>query len=156
MRFILLLLSDCFQLRHHMIVIECEQIYMFFPHSHASCILLMLLDFLSFWVFPNCFLYLIFYSISSIHIVLLCERYFAFNSRTKKNLWAILSNWFYSVCLLMYCFLSRIWLFWTFGFHSWHGVILNTIQLLTLLPFHGSFDVSFLGHTLAWRNVASK
>ena len=35
MKFILPLPLDSFQLRHHMVVTDGEQIYSFVPHSHA-------------------------------------------------------------------------------------------------------------------------
>ena len=114
------------------------------------CILLMLLNFCNFDS-SLIDLFLKFSLGSSIHSVLLCERYFDFNSRTEKNFRAIL---FKLILFSMYfdvLFSFRvIWLFWHFGFHSWHGIILNTIQLFTLLPFNGSFTISFLGHTLVW------
>ena len=62
---------------------------------------------------------------------------------------------FYSLIYVSLYFL-RYLSFWEiltlkpFVFNLWHGIILNTIHLSILLPFHGSFAASFLGHILMW------
>ena len=56
MKFILPLPLDAFQLRHHMIVIDGEQIYSFVPHSHAILHYFYASGLLSFRVLPDCFL----------------------------------------------------------------------------------------------------
>ena len=114
------------------------------------CILLMLLDFCPFESSLIDF-FLNFSSGPSIHSVLLCERYFDFNSQTEKKFWAILFklilfSMYFDICLL----LGRFWLLLSFwlSFVAWDH--LNIIQLLTLLPLHGYFVVSLLGQTLMW------
>ena len=105
-------------------------------------ILLMLLDFCRFESSLIAF-FLKFGSGPSIHSVLLCERYFIFNSWTEKNFWAILFKLILFSMSFDICFLpGRFWLllaFWL-SFVAWDH--LNIIQLLTLLPLHGSFVVS--------------
>ena len=114
------------------------------------CILLMLLDFCPFE--PTLIaLFLKFGSGSSIHSVLLCERYFDFNSLTEKNFWGILFKLIlFSMCFDICLLLGIFWLllaFWI-SFTAWDH--LNIIQLFALLPFHGSFDVSLIGQYLVW------
>ena len=120
------------------------------------CILLMLPDFFPFessliYFFMN------FSSGHSIHSVLLCERYFDFNSRTEKNFLAILFKLIlFSMCFDTYLLLGRFWLLLSFwiSFVAWDH--LNIIQLFTLLPFHGSFVVNLLGQSLVWSEWSLK
>ena len=108
------------------------------------CILLMLLDFCPFDSSLIAF-FLNFSSGPSIHSVLLCERYFYFNSRMEKNfgslihtdvvqhvVWYIFASW---EILTLVSLLS-----FNCGMGSFKY---NT--LFTLLPFHGSFAVTPLG-----------
>ena len=120
------------------------------------CILLMLLDFCPFESSRIAF-FLEFGLVSSIHSALLCERYFDFKSRTEKKFWAILFklilfSMYFDISLLLGIFwlLLAFWL----SFVTWDH--LNTIQLLTLLPLHGSFVVSFLEQTLVWSEWSLK
>ena len=114
------------------------------------CILLVLLDFCPFESSLISF-FMKFGSVSSIHSVLLCERYFDFSSRTEKN---FLAN------LIQTDFVQYV--FW-YMFASWD--ILTLVSLLafncgmgsfkyntvfTLLPFHGYFVVSLLRQSLVW------
>ena len=103
------------------------------------------------------YFFLKFGSGSSIHSVLLCERYFDFISRMEKNFWEIL---FKLILFTMYFdifFLpERFWLLLSLwiSFVAWDH--LNIIQLFTLLPFHGSFAVSLLGQSLVWSEWSLK
>ena len=101
--------------------------------------------------------FLKFGSSSSIHSVLLCERYFDFNSRTEKKFWAILFKLILFSMPFDICFLpGRFWLllaFWI-SFVAWDH--LNIIPLFTLLPLHGTFAVSLLGQTLVWSEWSLK
>ena len=142
MSFVLPLSLSSFQLRHHKMITYGKQIYPFVPHSHTILHFLCFWTFIPFWVLLFSF-FLNFNSGSSIHSVLLCERYFNFNSRTEKNFWAILFklilfSMYFDICFL----LGRFWLllaFWI-SFVAWDH--LNIIQLVTLLPFHGSFAIN--------------
>ena len=72
------------------------------------------------------------------------------------------SNHFTNLCLqyilLIYIFfLEHLTLYINlFGFHLWHGIILNTIHRSILLLFCGSFAASFLGKTLMWSGWSPK
>ena len=138
MKFILLFLLDCFQLRHHKIVTRYEHIYLFVPHSHAFCILSMLLEFCSFessWIafFIWNFMWEIFF--------------FELTDEEEP-----LRN----LIELDVCFISgRFDSFSLLDFICGMGLF-NTIQLFTMLPFHGYFDITFLGHTLLWSEWSLK
>ena len=142
MNFILPLPLDRFQIRFHGIVTDGEQIYSFVPHSHAILhFFLCLWTFVPLWVLLFAF-FLNFNSRSFIHSVLLCERYFNFNSRTEKNFGNLIHT---DVVQYVFWYLSifrRFWLSITFWL-SIHGMRLfkyNTTH--TLLPFHGSFAIT--------------
>ena len=156
MRFILLFLSYCFQLRHHRIATGCEHIYSFVPHSYAFCILLMLLDFYPFESSKLLSSFEIFIQVLP-SILSFCVRDILLSAHGRRRTF----EQSYPTDFIQYvfwCMLSfwEIWLFWPFGIHLWHGIILNTIQLFTLLPFHGYFVVSFLGQTLVWSEWSLK
>ena len=74
MRFILPLSLGSFQLRHPKIVTYGKPIYPFVPYSHAILHVFVLLDFFVLLSPPHAFLSEFYYSGSSIHSVILCER----------------------------------------------------------------------------------
>ena len=146
MKFILLLLSDCFQLRHHRIVTDGEQIYSFVPHSHAILHSFDASGLLSFWVLHDCFSFWILVQ-APLSIVSFCVRDILISTHGRRRTFEqSYSNWFCSVCLFDVCFLPGSFFtllsFWL-SFVAWDH--LNIIQVLNLLPLHGSFVVSLLG-----------
>ena len=156
MRFILLLLLDCFQLRHDRIVTECEHIYLFIHHCHAFCIILMLLDFLSFWVFPNRFLLEIFIQVLPSILSFCVWDIFLSAHRWRRTFERSYPTYF--IQYVFWCnafFLGYLTLlaFWI-SFVAWDYFKYHTI--VHLLPFHGSLVVSFLGQTLVWNECILK
>ena len=105
---------------------------------------------------PYFFLHLKFGLGSSIHIVLLCERYFSFNSQTMKNLWAILSKLILFSMSFDVCFLSgRLVSFCLLAFICGMGLFkYHTTVHPTSFPW--VFVVSFLGQTLVWSEWSLK
>ena len=80
---------------------------------------------------------------SSIHGVLLCEWYLVSAHEWRRTFEQ--SNHFTDLCIM---YISLIYIFFLgnltlyinpSGFHLWHGIILNTIHLSVLLPFHWVF-----------------
>ena len=108
MRFVLPLSLGSFYLGHHMIVTYGKQHYSFVPHSHANC------TFCAVWTFillspPSAFLSE-FYSSSSIHSVLLCERRIYFSAHGRRRTFGNLKFMFLILFFDMYCFFKEFWL----------------------------------------------
>ena len=121
----------------------------------SICTLLVLLEFCRFESSLIAF-FLNFNSSPSIHSFLLCERYFDFNSRTKKKFgnlihtdvvqhvfWYIFASWDILTLIILLAL--------DCGMGSFKY---NT--LFTLLPFHGSFFVKPLGQSLVWNEWSLK
>ena len=140
MRFILFLSIGSFWLGHHRIVTYGKDHCSFVPHSHANC------TFVPFWTFvllspPSAFLFE-FYSGSSIHSVLLCERRIYFSSHERRGTFGNLKFMLLILCFDMYfplgvLTLDSFYIFWNYGM----GLFIYDI-LFTLLPFRGSFAVT--------------
>ena len=138
MSFILLLSLGNFHLGHHRIVTYGKQQYSFVPHSHAILHFLCFLNLLLFWVLLVPF-FLNFYSGSSIHSVLLCERCIWLSAHGRRRTLAILYLNDSVLCFGTYCFHRSFWLLFAFWLSIFDmGSFIYNI-LFTLLPFRGSF-----------------
>ena len=110
--------------------------------------------FVPFWILLFAF-FLNFNLGSSIHSVLLCERCFNFNSRTKNFGNLIHTNvvqhvfWYIFASLEILTIVSLLSLYYGMGSFKY-----NT--LFILLPFHGSFVVTPLGQFLVWNEWSLK
>ena len=88
---------------------------------------------------PTCLSFWIFYSWSSIHSVLLCERFIDFQLTDREELWQFCTYMVQYFVLIHIAFLGVFDSYLPFGFQflAWDQIIYNI--MFTLLPFHGSF-----------------
>ena len=98
--------------------------------------------FLPFWVLLFAF-FLNFDSGSSIHSVLLCERYFNFNSWMENKFGNLIhTDVVQHVFFDTYLPFRRFWLLLAFWISIYGMLSFKYNTLFTLLPFHGSFAVT--------------
>ena len=137
----LLLSLGSFQLGHHRIITSVNR------NIHLFLIPMPFCTFCAFGLFvlfeSSCMpLFLNFYSGSSIHSVLLCERCIDFSAHGRRRTLAILYSYGSVLCFDTYCFLTRFWLLFAF----WISILgMGSFKyniLFTLLPLHGSFAVT--------------
>ena len=132
--------------------------YLFVPQSHAFCIFLMLLDFFPFessWIAP--FIWNLIYILPSMVSFCVSDNLFSAHRwrRTSEQSHYLTDFVQYIFWYILY-FWEIFYSFKPFGFDLWHGIILNTIHLSILLPFHRSIVVSFLGQILTWSGWSPK
>ena len=133
--------SGSFQLGHHRIVAYGKHKYSFVPHSHA------ILHFCAFGIFviskSSCMpFFLNFYSGSSIHSFLLCERCIDFQLTDGEELWQFCTYMIQYFVLIHIAFIGVFLLLFTFWLSILGmGSFIYNI-LFTLLPFHGSFAIT--------------
>ena len=135
--------SGSHQLGDHKIVTYGKQKYSFVPHSHAIlhfCVFWTLVLFI--WVPLHAFLSEFFYSGSSIHSALLCERCIDFQLTHGEELWQFCTHMVQYFVLIHIAFLGYFWLLFSFwvSILGMGSFIYNI--LFTLLSFHGSFYVT--------------
>ena len=124
--------SGSFHLGHHRNVTYGKHKYSFFPHSHA------ILHFCAFGLFsfllspPLCLLSKFFNSGSSIHSVLLCERYIYFSAHGQRRTLAILYIliWFSTLFWYILIFRGDFDSYFPFGFQFLAWDHLNVIYCL--------------------------
>ena len=119
------------------------------------CTLLVLLDFCPFESsLISCLLN--FNSGPSIHNVLLCERYFDFNSRAENNFGNLIHT---DVVQHVFWYTFASWDILTLVILLDFGYGMGSFKyntLFTLLPFHGSFAFTPLGQSLMWNEWSLK
>ena len=115
--------SGSFQLGHHRIVTYGKQKYSFVPHSHAILHLFCAIGLFALLSPPHAFLSeFFFYSGSSIHSVLLCERRNFFSSHGRRGTFGNLRFMLLILCFDKYCFFKEFsdsYLPFGFKFLAW-------------------------------------